>query len=95
MTGCDCPSQSWKILLTNFEILKPLKILQMFIHWAIKCYEEFWKVEDMAQSGRLKSVSAQAAIKTVQDSPKSALETEDHVLRAEHINPINVTPHQG
>ena len=26
---------------------------------------------------------------------KSALETEDHVLRAEDIYPINVAPHQG
>jgi len=29
------------------------------------------------------------------DLPKSALETEDHVLRAEHIDPINVVPDQG
>jgi len=29
------------------------------------------------------------------DSPKSALETEDHFMRAEHINQINVMPHQG
>jgi len=29
------------------------------------------------------------------DSPKSALETEDHVPRAEHIDPIKVVPHQG
>jgi len=29
------------------------------------------------------------------DSPKSALETVDHVLRVEHIDPFNVTPHQG
>jgi len=24
--GCDCPSQLWKILFSNFELLKPLKI---------------------------------------------------------------------
>ena len=29
------------------------------------------------------------------DLPKTALETEDHVLRAEHIDPTNVAPHQG
>jgi hypothetical protein len=29
------------------------------------------------------------------DLPKSALETEDHALRAEHIDPTNVVPHQG
>jgi len=28
------------------------------------------------------------------DSLKSILETEDHVLRAEHMDPINVAPHQ-
>jgi hypothetical protein len=29
------------------------------------------------------------------DLPKSALETEDYVPRAKHIDPINVTPCQG
>jgi len=29
------------------------------------------------------------------DSPKSALETEDHVPRADYIDPINVLPHKG
>jgi hypothetical protein len=48
-----------------FEPLKPLKISQMFIYWAIKHYEELWRVEDRAQSGRLRSVRAQAAIKMV------------------------------
>jgi hypothetical protein len=48
-----------------FELLKPLKILRMFVGWAVKCYKEFWRVEDWAQSGRLKNVRAQATIKTV------------------------------
>ena len=48
-----------------FELLKPLKISQMFINRAIKRYEELWRVEDRAQSGCLKSLRAQAAIKTV------------------------------
>ena len=42
----------------------------MFIYWAIKRYEELWRVEDRAdraQSGRLKSVRAQATIKTVRE----------------------------
>ena len=39
----------------------------MFIYWAIKHYEELWRVEDRAQSGRLKSLRAQAAIRTVQE----------------------------
>jgi hypothetical protein len=29
------------------------------------------------------------------DSPKSALETEDHVPGADHIDPINALPHMG
>jgi len=29
------------------------------------------------------------------DLPKFALETEDHVLKAEHIDPINTAHHQG
>jgi len=37
----------------------------MFIYPAIKHYKELWMVEDRACSGRLKSVRAQAAIKTV------------------------------
>jgi len=50
-----------------FELLKPLKISHMFNHRSIKCYEELWRVEDRVQSGCLKSLSAQAAIKTVQE----------------------------
>ena len=47
------------------KLLKPLKISQMFIYPAIKHYKELWRVEDRAQSGCLKSLRAQAAIKTV------------------------------
>ena len=50
-----------------FELLKPLKILRMFIYPAIKHYKERWWVEDRARSGRLKSVRAEAAIKTVRE----------------------------
>ena len=68
--GCDCPSQLWKSLFSISEPLQPLKSLLMFIYWAIKRYEELWRVEDRAdtaQSGRLKSVRAQATIKTVRE----------------------------
>jgi len=37
----------------------------MFIYPAIKYYKELWRVEDRAWSGRMKSVRAEAAIKTV------------------------------
>ena len=48
-----------------FELLKPLKISRMFIYRAIKRYEELWRVEGRAQSGRLKSLRAQDDIKTM------------------------------
>ena len=50
-----------------FKLLKPLKISQMFIYLAIKHYKELWTAEDRAHSGHLKSVRAEAAIKTVQE----------------------------
>jgi hypothetical protein len=37
----------------------------MFIHWAIKHYDELWRVENRTQSGRLKSLRAEATIKTM------------------------------
>jgi hypothetical protein len=49
------------------KLLKPLKISHMFIHPAIKHYKELWRIEDRARSGRLKSVRAEATIKTVQE----------------------------
>jgi hypothetical protein len=49
------------------KLLKPLKILCLFVNWAIKRYKEPWRVEDRTRSGRLKSVRAESAIKTVQE----------------------------
>jgi hypothetical protein len=65
--GSDSPSQLWKILFSNFRTVKPLKISRMFIYRAIKHYEELWRVEDRAQSGHLRSLRAQAAIKTLRE----------------------------
>jgi hypothetical protein len=48
-----------------FKLLKPLKLSRMFICRAIKHYKELQTVKDRAQSGHLKSVRAEAAIKTV------------------------------
>jgi transposase len=50
-----------------FKLLKPLKISRNFVYRAIKHYKELWGVEDRARSGRLKSVRAEAAIKTAQE----------------------------
>ena len=50
-----------------FKLLKPLKILWMFIYPAIKQYKELWRVEDRTRSGCLKSVRAEAAIKMVRE----------------------------
>jgi hypothetical protein len=47
-----------------FKPLKPLKISRVFTYRAIKHYEELWRVEDRAWSGGLKSVRAEATIKT-------------------------------
>jgi transposase len=47
------------------KLLKPLKISRNFIYRAIKGYEKFWGFEDRARSGRLKSVKAEAALKTI------------------------------
>jgi len=50
-----------------FKLLKPLKISRNFVYQAIKRYNELWGVEDRAWSGHLKSVRAEAAIKTVRE----------------------------
>ena len=47
--------------------MKPLKISRNFNYRAIKRYKELWGVEDRARSGRLKSVRAEAPIKTVRE----------------------------
>jgi hypothetical protein len=49
------------------DILKRLKISHMFIYRAIKNLEELWRVQDRAQLGHLKSLRAQATIKTMQE----------------------------
>jgi len=51
----------------NFKLLKPLKISRNFIYQEMKRYKELWGVEDRARSGRLKSVRAEAAIKTLRE----------------------------
>ena len=48
-----------------FRLLKPFKISRNFIYRTIKRYKELWGIEYRARSGRLKSVRAEAAIKTV------------------------------
>jgi hypothetical protein len=48
-----------------FKLLKPLKISPMFIYLAIKHFKELWRAEDRAGSELLKSMRAEAAIKTV------------------------------
>jgi len=65
--GCDYPSQLRKIPFSNFQTLKTTEISRMFIYPAIKHYKELWRFEDRARSWHLKSVRAEAAIKTVQE----------------------------
>ena len=47
-----------------FKLLKPLNILRNFVYLKIERYKELWSVEDRARSGQLKSVKAEASIKT-------------------------------
>ena len=61
--GCDCPSQLWKILFSNFLTLKTIENF----YETIKRYEELRRIENRAHSGCLKSVRALATIKRVQD----------------------------
>jgi len=49
------------------KLLKPSKISRNFIYRAIKRYMDFCGVQDRTRSGRLKSVRAEAAIKTVRE----------------------------
>jgi hypothetical protein len=63
----------------------------MFIYPAVKHYKELWRVEDRAWSERLKSVRAEAAIKTVwKRIRRYLLWKQDHVPKAEHIDPIKL-----
>jgi len=48
-----------------FKLLIPLTISRVFIYLAIKHYKELRRIKDRARSGHLKSVRAEAAIKTV------------------------------
>ena len=50
-----------------FKLLKPLKISRNFVYRAIKRCKELRGFEDRARSGRLKSLRAEAAIKTVEE----------------------------
>jgi hypothetical protein len=63
----DCHSQLQNSHSQIFKLLKPLKISPIFIDRTIKHYREFWRVEVWAKSGYLKSVMAEAAIKTVRE----------------------------
>jgi len=89
---CDCSSQIRKIRCSHFQTLETIENFAKFRLSAIRRYEELWGVEDRALSGRLKNVRAAAAIRTVRgaDSPKSGLETEDYIPRAEYIYPVKL-----
>jgi len=57
----------WKIRFSNFQTLETI---ENFVYWAIKHYKELWGVEDRAWSGCLKSMRAEAAIKTVREQTR-------------------------
>jgi hypothetical protein len=61
----------------------------MFIYPAIKYYKELWRVEDRARSERLKSVRAEAAIKTVRERiRRNPLWKQKITSRKLNIDPI-------
>jgi hypothetical protein len=64
-TGLTALRNCGKSYSKIFELLEPLNILRLFIFRGIKGYEELWRVEDRDQSGGLRSLRAQAAVKTV------------------------------
>ena len=78
-----------------FKLLKPFKISWMFVYWVIIRYKELWGLktglcQDALEVWGLKLLSKRwGSWFTEICSP----EIEDHVLRAEHINPIDVTPY--
>jgi hypothetical protein len=63
--NCVAVIALYKCRKSDSQIFKLLKISQNFIYWAIKGNKELRGVEDRAQSGCVKSVRAEAAIKTV------------------------------
>jgi hypothetical protein len=69
----------------------------MFIYPVIKHYKELWRIEDRVQSGRLKSVRADASIKTVWvwicRNPLWKQKVMSRELNIPRIDPINVVPH--
>jgi len=67
----------------------------MYIFWAIKHYEELLRVDGRAVRMSEKFEGCSRYQNNVgADSPKSSMGTEDHVPRAEHMDPINVVHHQ-
>jgi len=88
--GCDCPSQLRKFLFSNFQTLKTT--------------ENFANVHLLGQLSTVRNSGGwrQGSVRTPEkcegwsryqnsmgaDSPKTSLETEYHVPKAEHIDPI-------
>jgi hypothetical protein len=58
-----------KCRISHSQIFELLKIIENSVNvcWAIKHYKELWRVEDRAQTGRLRSVRTEAPIRTVQE----------------------------
>jgi hypothetical protein len=55
----------------------------MFIHWAIKRYDELWRVENRTQSGHLKSLRAKATIKTMWEQIRQNLLCKQKIMSQE------------
>ena len=65
--GCDCPSKIQKIRFSNFQTLENTENFTKLCLSGNKYYKELWCVEGRARAGCLKSVRAEASIKTVRE----------------------------
>ena len=76
-----------------FKLLKPFEISWMFVCQVIIHYKELWGLKTgLSQVWGLKLLSKQWGSEFTEiHSPEIA----DHVLREEHIDRIDVAPHQG
>jgi hypothetical protein len=82
-----------KIRFSNFETLETT---ENFVYQTIKHYKELWGVEDRAWSGRLKSVRAEATIKTVWEQIHQNPLWKQKIMSQElNISAKSVVPHQG
>jgi len=72
--------------------LKPLKISQNYVYWAIKRYKELWGVEDRPLSGDLRCVRTKATIQTVREQIRqNPLQKQNSLSQELNISPRSMS----